>query len=1378
MNKTKTYTAIILFTFLATQNFLASNQDELVIVDYSYKDGLTTNSVNHIFQDSRGFLWISSINGLYRYDGYVFQKFSSRSPLLNGEIYSVSEDDKKNLWIATSKRGIVYYNTHTEEIFPLKLSISTNYNIFRILLFKGKVWVASDSGILVFDQQEKYPPEKEIHTRVLFPNPEDISAQTNKINCLFAYPNTNIIWVGSNGGLFTLNTEKLYFTFISSHPQNSIRHFNRFKNYLIAGSWDGGILLINPNTLNIEKNEFYKKVNSVIGNKRVISIFTDHQNQLWTATYGDGLFIFNEKGDNVSSINYKNDENISIRSNIINYMLQDRDGIVWLCMNQPALTKIYYQKNFLTPYHPIKAVENKPFEFSTVYQSNQPNYIWLSTNNNGIFLYDFATHTTRHFTSQSSSALLLPSNEVSFCYEDKKGNLWILFRKKGVYVLPASKTLQLLAKKNYSSVKPIDISSLLFETFYNSYITFLYEDERDRLWMGMWGTLYLLTFEKGFTESQTLEDIKKTCHVSCIYTDKRPHEVNFSISPIQSIIQINNQEYWLGTRNAGIITMKEVALNRFIGRPLDEVNKILPSNYVKSFYIDNTKKIWIGTNMGICVYDIQKKSHKIISEGHGLSSENISNIIGDSRNNVWVSSSYGISSISNTTYNIKNYLFNIDKINYNFYMPNANAMSLPSGHLCFATNQVLVTIHPDSVENDTTPPSLYFTDIRINNQTITPQNKIKGVKILTQCINEADKITIPYNSALTLDFAALNYSHNDQIKYKYRLNNNEWITLSNNHSLILQNLNANEYTLEIMATNAMGISSSRKIKLVFLPPFWKTKIAYLIYLSLLTFLFFSYRHLIIQRIKEKTEKEKEVFERMKLQELDKLKTDFLTNIAHEIRTPLSLIINPLETIVQNNDLPQNTKEKIQVTLKNSYRLVKLTNELSDFTKIEKDLIKPEFKYLDIISVVKEVYSMFEEMAHAMHIEYKFYSLYTNLKLYFDKEMLEKVIFNLLSNAFKFTPKNGVIIVEIALTSEYEKQFCKISITNTGEGIQPQNLSRIFDRYYQVNQTSQGLGIGLSIVKSIIELHGGKITVKSIPNVDTSFDVFLPVQIPENIHMDESTNNQEEIFVPQKKFKNSKTDILYKILLVEDDTDISEFVKSELSSHFKVITASNGKEGYQLANEILPDLILTDIIMPEMDGIAMCKLLKNQITTSHIPIIILSAKATVEQQIEGLDTGADIYMVKPFNIFVLKHQIQSLLQLKENIYQKILKEIDFIPKEAVNTSIDQKFIENLISFIEQHISDINLNVDQLAHHVNLSRIQLYRKIKAITGLSVIEFITSIRLKIAAKMILEKQYTYSQIAYETGFSSPSYFTKCFREHFGKTPSEYEAIYRKNG
>jgi signal transduction histidine kinase/ligand-binding sensor domain-containing protein/DNA-binding response OmpR family regulator len=1368
--------------------FLFADYETIRIEDYSYKDGLTTSCVYSTYQDSRGLLWVCSINGLYRFDGYNFRHISTLikdAPVC--ETLSIAEDRDSNFWIGTSGKGILFYNTHTEKITTIRLNVNNNFKGYKISFFQEKIWVATDIGLLMISPEKEFNVEVPMQVRVLIPDPKNINSQTNILTTLFAIPGSKILWVGTNGALYAFDMGTQVFENMNTSPQNSIRWLSCYHSNIIAGSWDGGVFVVNIKTKKVENDAFINFINTIVSDKRVMTVFFDGQNRLWLATYGSGLYIFdNSKKGKFSYVNYRNNEKQkeSLKSDIINQMFLDKSGKVWLSMNQPALSKLYFQTNNLN-YITLSKPDNESKEIITMNQSTDKNFLWIATNGHGIYLFNPKNNSFTQFSDNPGSALKLINNEVNICYQDKSGNLWIVFRRLGLYVVPSIDAMKLY-KGNYSSIaKPIDANILLSkDSRINSYITKFYEDSTGRLWIGAWGSLNVVELKPGFNTAKNTDQLLTESKVTCIYITDRKNEVSYPISPVLSILQRQKHQYWLGTQDAGILELDEISKNKFSGKLLS-INNKLPSYNVKCVYKDIKQGIWIGTNSGLCYWNTKTNSLKTITERDGLASLNINNIIEDKRANIWVSTSYGISEINSKDFSINNFFFT-EKEKLNQYIPNTSALS-PDGHVYFSSNNALVTVNPDSIDNNSEIPPLFFTDVKIDNRTITPFEKFNGTCVIDAQINECKTISVPYNHTLSLEFAALDYLNPKDNLYKYKIGEKgDWVLLnSNQRSLSFPGMKPGEYILSIMLANSKKENQVRSIKINYLPPFWQSKTAYLVYFVLLLLLFLTYRRLIIQRVLQKSIIEKERYKRKKLEELDKMKSEFFSNISHEFRTPLSLIINPLEKLVKDDELSDKNKSKINLILKSSNRLLKLTNELMDFSKIEKKMLKPEFLQCEIVSLVKEVCRLFYNMADTMNIDFRVNSPFEQFELPVDRGMIEKVIFNLLSNAFKFTPVNGVVMVNISRTHADKKDCIKISVINTGEGITDANLEKVFDRYFQVNNVQnrniEGTGIGLALVKSYVELHNGKVEVKSEPDVETCFDVFLPIfqaDFKDFIKPGDTVTytSVNDTITPGIGIHGSKPPMLYQLLLVEDDIDIRTYIADELSVDFKIVSAKDGNEGLKLANEIIPDLIITDLIMPGISGIELCKILKNQINTSHIPLIILSAKTTIESQIEGLEMGADVYMIKPFNLEHLKAQIISLIHFKESIYSRFLKETELIPKGAINNKYDEEFINKTVTFIETNLSNPDLNVDQLAHCVSLSKVQVYRKLKAISGLSIVEFIRTVRLKKASQLIIENKMNVSEIAMETGFSSPSYFTKCFHDHFGKTPSEFASNYGK--
>jgi signal transduction histidine kinase/ligand-binding sensor domain-containing protein/AraC-like DNA-binding protein len=1375
---------LILSIVLNQWQILFADSESVKIEDYSYKDGLTTSSVFSSYRDSKGFLWLCTMNGLFRYDGYTFRNINTLiEDKLNCGTFCTTEDTDHNFWIGTTT-GIYFYNTHTERLFPVKLNLDKNLRCLQILIIKNKIWVASNIGLLLINSTSTFNPDTKFHAQLFLPDSmHNRTPQDNIINTIYYTPESSSLWVGTNGALYEFNLQKLVFKYINSYFQNSIRCIAKYNNNIIVSSWDGGVFLVNPHKHLLENDPFINEVNKTIGDKRIMSAVIDNQNRLWVASYNSGLYIFEKsKNGTVLFSNYRNDQRQqeNLKSDFINQMYIDNNGIAWLCMNQLGLSKVFFQKSNLKYINFIKQnSDHDSKEIVSVNQSTDKNKLWIATNGGGIYLFDTKSHNFKQFTNKSNTGIRLQSNEVSSCHQDSKGNLWIVYRRIGLYVLPSKVVFDLINNNTKAAVKPIDANLLLSkDSRSNSYITSFFDDSDGRLWIGAWGSLNVVELKQDIS----MENLISSCKITCIFNEEMQNNINFPISPVLSILEIKKKQYLLGMFGVGIVQIDEISKNNFRGIQIT-LNKRLPTKNINLITKDESNGIWIGTNSGLYYWNLKTDKLISITTKDGLSSDNITNIIKDKHSNFWVSTSYGISEIHSKNFSVTNYFYT-DKDKFNQYIMNAGMLS-PRGLVYFSTNDAIVKVNPDSIDISKQNAPLYFTDIKIDNKTVTPSEKCNGTYVIDANINECKSINVPYNHTLSIEFAALDFINSGRFLYKYRIgNNNEWIILnSNQRSLSLPNIKPGKYRLSLMLANSQNKNNIRSIKINYLPPFWQSKPAVLCYFVVLLILFFIYRWLATQRLLQKSIIEMERYERKKLEELDKMKSEFFSNISHEFRTPLSLIINPLEKFVKDEDIPLKKREKLNIVLKSSNRLLKLTNELMDFSKIEKKLLVPEFQLCEIVSFLNEICHLFDILADRMDIDYKLNSSFDQLEIQVDKGMVEKVIFNLLSNAFKYTPAYGMIMVNISTQNELGIEFLKISVVNTGEGIDKENLEKIFDRYYQIknvqNRNIEGTGIGLALVKSFVELHNGKVEVKSESNVETCFDVILPVKQLNFNSNDEISFSREKndrdislTFLP--KTGENKPTSHYRLLLVEDDEDIKNYIVDELSIDFKITTAKNGKEGINIANEMIPDLIITDIIMPVLTGIELCKIIKNKMVTSHIPIIILSAKTNVAEQIEGLEMGADVYMIKPFNIDQLKIQILRLIHFKETIYSRYLKETTLIPQGALSTRLDEEFMKKIIDFIEENLTNVGLNIEQLANCVSLSKVQVYRKVKAISGMPAVEFIRTIRLKKAAQMILGKRLNLTEIAFETGFSSQSYFSKCFHDHFGKSPSDFAIDY----
>jgi signal transduction histidine kinase/DNA-binding response OmpR family regulator len=685
-----------------------------------------------------------------------------------------------------------------------------------------------------------------------------------------------------------------------------------------------------------------------------------------------------------------------------------------------------------------------------------------------------------------------------------------------------------------------------------------------------------------------------------------------------------------------------------------------------------------------------------------------------------------------------------------------------------------------------------LTDLKIFNKSVPIGDDKKSV--LIQSISETDHLVLNFHqNVFTLEFAALNYINSDKNKYIYILEgfNREWNEPSLIRSATYTNLNPGDYTLRIKRV-VPGIENDQnelQLKITILPPFWKTKWFLAIILTVIVLLIYALLQFVLNREKIKHQLVLEKVNARKLHEIDMMKLKFFTNISHEIRTPLTLILGPLEKLIQKDISKDEMKENLLLMQRNAKNLDKLISQLLDFRKLQTGNLKLNLTEADIIDFVRNIVNSFNDLAAEKEISLKFNTLKKTLNAAFDPDKIEKILNNLISNAFKFTAQGGTIAVNISLVfdagdnefneTEKEKQFIEIIVKDTGKGIAAQNLNRIFQRFFQsdAEDGNSGVGIGLALVKELVEIHNGDIFVTSKPGKGTKFTIRFPYYSTLYEKQTDSRLEIEPESQPPGNYIEGETELTENLnskimLIVEDNADVRKFVASHFSANFKIAQAKNGNEGWKIALEIIPDIIISDVLMPDTDGYELCKQIKNDERTSHIPVILLTALHSKEHEIKGLTTGADDFITKPFDLSVLQAKVENLLSIRESLRHKFSGTVILEPKNVVISSPDERFLQKAIEVIENNMADCDLDIESFSLKVGVSRMQLYRKLHALTDMTVKEFIRHIRLKRAAQMLVQDKMNVSEVAYEVGFKDLSHFRKCFRREYGMSASEFVA------
>jgi signal transduction histidine kinase/DNA-binding response OmpR family regulator len=920
--------------------------------------------------------------------------------------------------------------------------------------------------------------------------------------------------------------------------------------------------------------------------------------------------------------------------------------------------------------------------------------------------------------------------------EDKKGNLWIGFNNSSGRGL-------IKFEKSGKIITITDSSGNRFPWLVNQII----EDNDSTLWVctgDQGGIIKVNTFTNKF---------------SIVYK---------SATTINTIYKEKTGLIWIGTRENGLLSF-DPFINKITNHFLSDHHnsQSISGNTVITIFPEDDYNLWLGTNMGLNKFNKNSNSFIHFTELDGLPHNWVYLIFKDSKKNLWLSTHKGITKFNPNTKTFCNYdvlhgLIAVDMVGVGCQTENGEIyLDSPAG---------LTRFHPDSI---------------IDNQYIPPI-VITNILVVDKSIFLTDTIDLPFDSdQLYFEFAALSFVRPEKNLYAYKLEgiDKSWIHSGTRRNATYTNLKPGEYIFKVKGSNNDGIwnEAGTSIKIIIHPPWWQTSWAFTAYGILALLFVYSIRMYDLKRHRLKHQLELEHEHAEKLEEIDRMKSRFFTNISHEFRTPLTLIQGPVEQILSDN-LNEKTNKNANLIKNNANNLLYLINQLLDLSKIDSGKLQLNAARLNVISFIKGITMSFESLAIVNSVQLKLNLPSEEIQGYFDKEKLHTIIKNLLSNAFKFTPAGGKIKVTVKQNLSEEVQ---IVVSDTGIGMSDEERKKIFDRFYQVNNTHTlehgGTGIGLAIAKELVELHKGQISVNSKLNLGTEFKITLPLGCqhldPTEIVKSEELPLFEKIEINDSDFvhhleKNQEKDVNHTtkniILIVEDNADVREFIKYSLGSEYEYYEAEDGEAGLKKAYHIIPDLIISDIMMPKMNGNDMIRKLKSDQKTSHISIILLTAKSGQENKIEGLETGADEYLIKPFAIKELQLRVCNLLNLRKRLQEKISRgDFSIIKVEKKLSSIDEKFITRIKEVIEKHLSEEEFSIEEFAKEIGMSRTQLHRKIKALVGKSASQYVRSIKLNKAKQMIEEKKGNISEIAYSVGFSSPSYFTHCYKEEFGYPP-----------
>ena len=1357
---------IFLGIYISLINIISSQyQNNYEFIPLS--DDINQTTISCIVKDDDGMLWLgSSGDGVFKYNSLDFKVYkkeaiNNKSTLNSSFVHSLLKDKNNNIWAGTQE-GLNFYSRDLDKFNSITFN-DANQNIkFAVHAIEE----FNDSTLLVGTHQNgllKLNKNDYSFKRVNYKSNNSISSLL--INSIVKTEDEKFI-VGTNQGLMTFD------------PYNSTLQLTKFDlndKYETVESSIESILIDNNKTLWLgtsskglikitNTDDSYKIQNLMITNKRVLSLSLKQDGNILCGTENDGLFeISNEKNE---IENYKFDKNIQngIKSNSIWSTYTDEKNRIWLGYYNNGIDVYNENYNKFKSLRSISGYSNSLSSSSvTGIIKDDKDRLWISTTEGGIDVYDKKTSRfTNLINNKNNIANGLDKLETTSIFKDSNGNILIGTWESGFYIL----------KKNSKRFKNINNSNSKLKS--DKVMSFA-EDSNGTIWIG--------TFFGGLYSYNTYNN--KVTH----YDSSTFVEYNINTSNIRKVIVDNKDNIWIGTR-AGLYRINKNEEDSFSITSFNErfktiLGENISSTIVYSLFEDELKNIWIGSlDYGLFKYNYDTDEINWFNNDNGFIHESISSIAQDQNGHLWISGNKGL-----TKYDpYKNLFYNFNKddgLSSNRF--NYNSVFTDNELLYFGGLNGLNYFNPDKIQYNEELPLVYLKDLKLSNELVA----IGDLKSpLQKSLSTTDKLTLSHNqSFFSIEYVGVNYTRSKNNQYAYLLEgfDEKWNYVGSKTNATFTNVPAGDYIFQVKASNNDGLWNEipTKLNIKILPAWWQSNLAWLIYLlTIMTISYISYK-VFIERIRERRILKFEREEHKQLEALNSKKIQFFTNISHEFRTPLTLILNPLNDIIKGDfsNLPLTTKNKLEIIHKNSNRLSRLINELMDFRKLQFNKMSVNASKINLIPFIEEVSSHFEGEATEKNIILSVDYSENPINVWGDPSMLEKIIFNLLSNAFKVTPTNGMVSIYINKSSnkinfpliDPEKllESIEIIIEDTGSGIKEENINKIFDRFYQVTEFDKqyygGTGIGLEVVRNFIELHKGKIEVSSKLNIGTQFKIQLPNG---NKHLEIKNitvkyNSNDNLQTKLTAFENSNNKSKDKtLLIIDDNSELRSYLNNELDTNYNILLAENGKIGFELANKHIPDIIITDVMMPVMDGIELCEMIKNDLRTSHIPIMMITAKGMEVDKIKGIDSGADVYLQKPFNMNVLKSHLKQLISTRKILFKKYLSGIDFSEN---TTSLDQEFILNVLNYINNNISDNNLNVENLADELLLSRSKLYRKIKALTGLTANEFIRNVRLEKSKEILENSEFSISEICYKVGFSSPSYFTKCFKIQYGVLPKE---------
>lgn len=1350
---------------------------------YGMDNGLSHSSIKSLHQDSLGFIWIGTGNGLNKFDGYKFTLFTPPDfehtrLIING----FADGDSGNIWLATDI-GLFKFNTFYEKFTAYRNNVPnfnsyyTN-NIKKIIRRSANEFIIfSSAGAYIFDKKHNffepllyfsnnayYPLEEEIADAVLHNNKE-LLFLTNK-NHLHVY------------NLLRKSLTKVPIPgepFVGEHTTKKIKRLND-SIYLVSGRLLSAYNIYNHTISEIKAFSSYKEEYNT-DNLHMLAVEND--STVWISTKDNCLIVYKPLQNKIikAVINKFSESNTFSKS--YSSFLFDQNNILWMGTTNQGLLKFDQLGNDFENYTYLHGNPNSlssNFIYGLLYDDDADK-LYTGTEEGNIDIISFKEMVIEHQNPND----FFPEKSFHIAgdiVKDRDGNTWISYYSGGVIRIDTLERWH----HYYPKPDPDQPNNIHGYSFRKILV-----DSRNTIWVA--------GFDQGLQVYNKSKD-----KFEKIIAPRRPDDF---LTKIWTLYETTDNTIYIGSENYGVIKGVRNTNNpdkltfRLLNSSKQNIEDHAFPGFIRCIYEDKDGLLWIGSaGSGLTTFNTKTSETKTYSTANGLSSNIVYAIISDKLNNLWLSTENGISKLNTATERITNY-YQSDGIQSNQFYMLSEAQS-DDGKIFFGGTHGITSFFPEKITQNKQKPKVAITEFKILNELVLP-GSFNGYEILAQPISLTNSIELPYKyNTFSFEFTGLHFSNPEKNKFRYKLQNIEdWIEVGAERRFASYTaLPPGNYTFYLQAANNDGLWSEEalEINVKINPPWYLTWQAITFYFILIFGMLLLFRQFSLASQKIKNEMELERVKAEKMREIDQSKLRFFTNISHEFRTPLTLMLGPLDKLTAENHTsnPENRSFMYGLMKRNTLRLLRLINQVLDTSRVEAGNLKLRVKEDDISKCLSDIHSSFAFVAESKNIYYTFEKEDARLNGFFDHDKVEKIFYNLLSNAFKYTPAAGTVSVHLAKIHTEKGKACQIVVSDTGMGVKEEDKQKIFDLFYQSTDDSRtskaGSGIGLALTKRLVELHNGNISVDNGHPGGTIFSVIIPLE-KSAYHPDEINENMipveehnlnlslkqpiENDLEATKNYalnatkKEINNDVL---LIVEDNSDLRTFIKYIFHEGFTILEAVNGQQGLQMAKQTIPDLIISDIVMPEMDGIEMCQKLREGLATSHIPVLLLSSRAGEDDVRQGFENGAIEYITKPFSERLLQLRVNNLLAFRNKSRQLITDSGSSSLLNSLNkmNSLDHSFIKEVTNIIEENISNTGFSVELLSESFSLSRSHFYRKLKAVTGKSPNDYIRFIRLQKAKMLLVHSPHNISEISYMVGFNDPKYFSRCFKKEYGKAPT----------